>query len=78
MHRHEFNAAIHAGQCSVAARKLDAIKHEVSKRADHMTTLQRHGAFRDLLTRQAKVDRCEGAESSRFNGLLGLGILGIL
>ena len=80
--RGTFSEAIKGGHCSLADRALDKIKSDVSARSDHMTAGAKRLAFRDLLSKTDKVNRCreraESHDANRFNGLLGLGILGIL
>lgn len=80
--RAEFSSAIRGGHCSVASRELDKIKSELARKSDHMSKGTRSLAFRDLLRKQDSVNRCrerqESSDANRFNGLLGLGILGIL
>lgn len=79
--RGTFNAAIRGGHCSVADRALDKIKSDLAARADHMSKRARALAFRDLTSKLDKVNRCkeraESSDSNRFNGLLGLGFLGL-
>lgn len=89
MARAEFSSAIRGGHCSVAARELDKIKSDLGQRADNMSKGARALAFRDVLQKQASVQHCHGraaqrvrdseesTQSNRFNGLLGLGFLGL-
>lgn len=81
MARDAFAHAIRAGRCDIAGRAYDKIKSEVGARAEHMTKGARALAFRELLSKQHKVDSCrskaEASDASRFNGLLGLGFLGL-
>lgn len=81
--RSEFKAAINRGQCSAADRHLDKIKSDLGRRSDNMSKAARKLAFRELLSKQDKVNRCrdkaEAHDANRFNGVLGLGgLLGIL
>lgn len=72
MARDAFAHAIKAGRCSIASRALDKIKSDLGARADHMTAGARRLAFRELLSKQAKVDSCaaraEASDANRFNG----------
>lgn len=79
--RGTFSSAIRSGQCSLADRALDKIKSDVGARSSHMTAGARQLAFRELLSKTDKVNRCrakaESHDANRFNGLLGLGFLGL-
>jgi hypothetical protein len=90
MFRNEFAQAKQKGDCGRAAGALERLKSVVGAQADQMAPRTRNIAFRELLSKQSQVQACvvkaqrraaertEDAESNRFNGLLGLGILGIL
>jgi len=82
MYRNEFAAAKRAGNCGRAAGALEKLKGAVGAQADTMSPGARKLAFRELLTKQHQVNTCaarqETSDANRFNGLLGLGILGIL
>ncbi len=82
MFRNEFAMAKRKGNCGRAADALSRLKTVVSAQADEMSPQTRRLAFRELLQKQHQVNTCaakqESSDSNRFNGLLGLGILGIL
>lgn len=71
--RSAFSTAIKQHRCDIADRALDKIKSDLSARADHMTANGRRLAFRDVLSKQAKVNSCrearESSDANRFNGL---------
>jgi hypothetical protein len=77
MYRNEFAVAKRAGRCDVMERSLDKLKAEVAKHEGSMPQQARRLAFRELLSKQAATQHCEGREASRFNGLFGLGFLGL-
>ncbi len=82
MYRNEFAMAKRKGNCGRAADALSKLKSVVGAQADEMSPQTRRLAFRELLQKQHAVNTCsaraETSDSNRFNGLLGLGILGIL
>lgn len=77
MYRNEFAAAKRAGRCDAMERALDKLKAETAKHEGSMGPGARRLAFRELLSKQAATNHCEGREASRFNGLFGLGFLGL-
>lgn len=81
MARDAFSHALKTGHCSVAARALDKINADLRARESHMAPNTLRLAQRDLAQKVRKVQACqdkqEASDSSRFNGLLGLGFLGL-